>query len=316
MGGFHNQPEFIAYYILSCISIIGNTLVIYSLLKIKKIKTCFTFLLYFLHFTALIEQIFTLPFLWKYDPTLCRVIESFQCYFGLMNIFTIAMLVEAHRSTITEDSINIKEKIMKYGLYILLILPMPVFIGYTHNDYDSSESAFCTVPSKKNNIGFIFMYYTTIWITLLFCISRIALTLYQIARIDMQLGQRFFSSIGLYIIIAVVSWIPRSFVRFSNLTAEDDDGGDDNVDANKLFLASFYPIVICGLLFVVIFLRERKGIKLLERHQSNDDSANDGFDFSWDEILNEPIRSSATGNESMFFKNSIASFPSFGSARK
>jgi hypothetical protein len=299
------DPQVVIYYFLACLSIIGNVLVLWSLWKIRKSVTCFTCLLGYLHGTTIIEEILVLPFLYKPDYTLCLVVESLQCYFGFMNIMTVAMLVEAHLTNIFEDKYEVRTKIVTYSKYVLFGVPLIVFFGFFNGAFTQSHTAFCVVPSQLDNIVFLFFYYLEIWILLFYSVSRMIYSWTRIYYYDSLLASKYFSSIGFYIIVAIVSWVPRSVIRFSDQAAEDDDAGssDDNSVANDLFLAAFYPLQIAGILFAVIYFREKAAIKSFAAFNHTVDEVNlTGEGFSWDEILN----SSASSNPSMSSKMSMS----------
>jgi hypothetical protein len=87
----------------------------------------------------------------------------------------------------------------------------------------------------------------------------------------------------MYSLIAIMCWLPRTFIRF----AEDASSQDDNQFDNTLYLVALIPfqlgtIVNCGLYF-----REKASIKLFESFRVSimSAAAGDGYDFSWDEVI-------------------------------
>lgn len=283
------DPGFVIYFILSSISIIANSLVVWSLKKLRRSSSCFTYLLYYLHFTYVLEQILTMPFLFKGNYTFCTIVQSFQCYFGLMNILVVALLVEAHLTTIFDDPYDLKTKIVLYGKYVFYCVPLIGFLGFVNNTFTYPHSAFCIVPSALTSLTFLFFYYVEIWLLLLYTSIRMIFSFCKIYQMDRLLAHKYFSSIGWYIIVAILSWLPRSIIRFSFPFAEDDDdNGDDNAEANTLFLGSFYPMILSGLAFAYIYFREKASIKTFALYNRRTEEVSlDGEYFSWEEVLNE-----------------------------
>jgi hypothetical protein len=283
-----SSAAYVPYDILCAANIFGSSLVLISLfLSHKSGISCYTYLLYYLYATIFLEGVFTIPFIYKESDGLCQTIENFEAYVSLMNILVIGMLVEAHCSYIIGESVVFQENVMKYGHYVLFGFPMIVFFGNINNTYEVPEVSFCAAPVHLQNILSLFIYYIWIWMILLFCVVRSVYTLIYILRIDKSLAKRFFSSIIIYIIVSLFCWTTRTvfLVPYRNT---DTDDSDDNPQMDSIYFACYGPIQASGILFSLLYLKERRGIKIFESYNSGAGGELErDLSFSWDLIIAE-----------------------------
>jgi hypothetical protein len=61
----------------------------------------------------------------------------------------------------------------------------------------------------------------------------------------------------MYAIISIVAWIPRTAARFANYEHNDVDDMD--------FLYAYIPVYIAGILYTLVFVREKKSLLLFDR---------------------------------------------------
>jgi hypothetical protein len=278
---------FILYYVVSLCNIIGNTAVLISLFRLPNRLSCITFLLHFLHFTVLIDGFLTIPFIFKGNSILCEIVENFEAYFSLMNILVVAFLVEAYRAYILSDN-ETQTRIFRYGTIILFVFPLIVFFGNINGMYNVPPNEFCAAPVHLENTLSLFIYYIWIWAALGFIILRFLATLLTVYRSDPKLAQKFFSSISLYIFASLFCWMTRSVFLLPS-QADSADDGDDNLGYNSIYFACYGPIQAAGILFWMIYLKERRGIRLFQSYNSFISGAtngDEGFLFTWDEIVN------------------------------
>jgi hypothetical protein len=318
---YAGSPEVVIYFIIAAISIIGNCLVVWSLKKIGRSVTCFTYLLWYLHCTTIVEELLALPYIWKENFTVCQIVESFHCYVGFMNILTIAVLVEVHISSIfnadetsSNPTVTIKEIILKYGKFILFGIPLVVFFGFANHAYGKSHVAFCVVPSHLGNLPFYILQVLEISKLLIYTAVRMIFYLIKLYRYDSFLARKYFSSIGFYIVIGIIGWIPRSVIRFTNQYAEDDDSGDDNTTDNSLFLYAFYPLQLAGICYALIYFREKTSIKTFANYNNAiDANGRESELFSWDEILDHSSLHSSVHNSKSLSTSVVKDHPFFKS---
>ena len=115
---------------------------------------------------------------------------------------------------------------------------------------------------------------------------------------DKQLVSKIFSTVGIYVMITLGSWIPRTFRRFRYFVTS---GTHDYSTRNYLLLT--LPIYFIGICYAVLFLMDSSPLQLQDvnfgngsrRSSTGDHSSSGGVDIEWDDILNaadiDPVES-------------------------
>jgi hypothetical protein len=247
---------FIIYYLFAGLGILGSSHVLITILSsFQTIQTCSTLLVLFLHFSLLSEEIAALPFLFTYDDTMCSINESFFEYFSLMNIVVIGFIVYAHRLSILDPSIRLPKPVVKGLFAFAVIFPMITFLPFAHDDvYRKLDkgSPWCSVPYSTGWQWVLGVYLVWVWFILtLSIISSIDLAV-RLSNTYQGLLKSYLSTIGLYCIISLACWIPRSMARFL--------GDDTNITR---FIA-YIPIYISGMLYSLIFRKSKETMEAYE----------------------------------------------------
>lgn len=281
------STSFIAIYVLTGVNIVGTLLVLISLFRLhqKRTFTCHTYLLSILYGTLFFESIFLVPFLWKSNHILCQVIENFEAYVSLMSIIVVGLLVEVHCSYISEESKYFHDFILEFGHYVVFGLPLIVFLGNFNDTYTGTEAAFCATSVHFENVLSLFIYFIWVWFILFYCIGRSIYTVINLYRIDTKLAKRFFTTMSLYIVISIYCWLSRTVFLIPVADSTVDDS-DDNVGPNSIYFACFGPIQVCTFLFCLLYLKERRGLRIFEQ-AGQAPSGERGFSFSWEQLVSE-----------------------------
>lgn len=285
------DPTDTAYYVVSALSMAGSLLVMLSIASHGVNRSCFTFLLICFHLSLLGEEIATLPDVYTSNGHLCVAMQFFHFYFSLMNIVVVVMLVEAHRSSILEDPFQSRAKILKYGIYVILLFPLITLLPFVDGTYTAESSdadgdddtrGWCTPPNRVSwSIG---VYFIWVWLFLILIVVLFSNSLYRIYQRDKAFAKTFSTTIGLYVIISIVSWIPRAFERFIRYN-------DPSTNTIILFIA-YLPINISGILYVFVYIREKRYI--VQYTETVEDIAG-AMSFSWERgELMEMMRGSST----------------------
>lgn len=261
---------YIAFFILAGLSMIGSVYVIYSIVQFGSQKSCFTFLLLSFHLSMFAQEIVTLPYVFSGNEGLCEAVQFFHFYFGLMNILIVTMLVEAHRSSIFTDYWQAGTRILKYGLPIMLCFPMMTILPFCTGSYHAEHNKWCTLPYDSSSVWAIAIYYSWIWLFLLVSFLLLVFSAIRIFKSDRKLARKFISTIGLYIIVAILSWIPRSMERLAHFQT--------STIGDLSYFISYIPINISGILYTMIFIHEKESLKQYEEEVNEDQR----FNFSWE----------------------------------
>lgn len=277
------------YYVISAISMVGSIFVVGSTLYHGTTKSCFTFLIICFHLSLLGEEIATMPDAYTTNRDLCLAMQFFHYYFSLMNILVVTLLVEAHRSSILKDPFQSRVKILKYGAFFIILFPLVSLFVFMDNgyqvSYDDDNSGWCTPPNST--AWSIIFYYAWVWLLLITSVLLFAHSFVKIIKRDKETAKLFSSTIGLYVVISILSWIPRSFQKL--FTSGSHHG-------TVMLFISYLPINVSGILFSLVFLRERR--QLFQFSESVEDITNT-MSFSWekDDLL-EMMRASGIGRMS------------------
>jgi len=92
--------------------------------------------------------------------------------------------------------------------------------------------------------------------------------MYQVYIYDPLLGRKLLSTVGIYAIISIISWIPRTLIRlehFSNSNPNDNE-----------WIFAYLPIFISGIIYMIVFLTEKKSLLLFDKSNGNNEL------FSWE----------------------------------
>jgi hypothetical protein len=253
-----NDPLLIIYYIIASLGIIGSLHVLITILHTFKSKnSCFTILLLLLHFSLLAEEIFALPNVFNHDETVCEIAESFFEYFGLMNIIVVGLLVYAHRWSILDPSVQVPARSMKIGEVVIILFPMIVFLPFIDRVYEMPDnSPWCSVPyaDSQSSSGkwFLGVYLAWVWLVLLGSVLSSVDLMIRLSLTSKRLLRSYLTTVGLYTVVSLCCWIPRSIVRFA---------GDDT---NAIRFVAYIPIYLSGMMYTVIFKRSQERIEQFE----------------------------------------------------
>lgn len=265
------------YYFFLILGILSNLLVLIYLIRhsLRKGSQLFTTLLFYLHFSLVAEEITTIPYLFKFSEGLCLAVEGLKFYFGLKNVLSILFLVSSY-STYIQKSSNffIPQKVLIRVQLFLTIFPTITFLPYTNGVYTYPDDPWCSLPTNHNLVWVIFVQYLWVWLMLIFTLItniRMITTLYY--NYDPLLLNHYFSTVVTYSIVAWVSWIPRTVIRFTYYNEDTTNG---------LLFYSYFPVYIAGILFAALFFRNIPQVLKFEELMKHNqiDLSNNSIDWN------------------------------------
>jgi len=271
----------IAYYVIAIVSFSCSVFVWTTLYIHGALNTIATRLLLLLHASLMWEEVTSLPYVFNYNATICSMNMMFHMYFGLVNIKSIVMLVISYRYHFFEDTYGVNRIINKYYLHIAFIGPMIAVIPYADNSYSRTIGPWCTLASSTYTTGIIVkIFYLWIWLMLVIASICLVITVVQAYRIDRDYCLRFMSRTGMYAIISILCWIPRTATRL------DPSKHDIANSTTRLWYYAYLPIYIAGICYTLVFLTEKKALIMFDRDigpsSSNSEDLRDGSSFSWE----------------------------------
>jgi len=257
--------EIIVYYIVAAISGFCSVFVITTLLKYGMWRTSATKLLLALHCLLLMEEITLLPLVFNDVEVLCIAMEFLHLFFFLASTITIGLLVVSYRFYFFEDIYKVMNMIDKHWLHLIVIIPIvcliPFYIAIIKNEdsvSDVSSNEWCTVETSSSIlylVTFAILYAIT-WLILLISAVTLGYTMYQVYILDKMVGKKLMSTIGLYSIVSILSYMPITYIRMAHFS--DRNPGSD------IWLIAFLPFYVAGILYTMIFLSEKKSLRLFE----------------------------------------------------
>lgn len=282
--------HYLVFLILDVISILTNLLVaVNSIGSYNKSYT--SFLIFWLHVTLITESFSVFPTIFNHNQGLCTFINWLNLYSSLSNILIFGLLVLHYRSFF-----NSKNQIIcleKYSIWIILILPGISLLPFTTNSFNNDYDNFCTFHLSSYTEAFwaLFVLYLWSWIIIFLTIFFFSYSFYHIYKIDKRMAQKLFSSLGLYVIISLFSWIPRTILSLKVLINDDD--------SENIVIQSFYPVLISGILYFLVYLKDRQSIKQFEKSIDREIDEINGFSINLNEfdlLSSLSISSTISGN--------------------
>ena len=293
----------IVYFIIAAISALCSIFVIATLLKYGMWRTSATKLLLALHSLLLMEEITELPLVFNDVAALCKAIEFLHIFFFLASTITIGLLVVSYRFYFFEDTYSVMNTIDKYWLHLITIIPsfslIPFCIAIANNDdivSDVGADEWCTIDTSGTLLYLVmFIYfYSLVWMILLVSAIVLGYTMYQVYTLDEMVGKQLITTIGLYSIVSLLSYIPITYVRMSYFS--DHDPGSD------FWLVAFLPFYFAGILYTMIFLSEKKSLRLFEHAIAQNREL-----FSWETSDRVSAVSDCSALQSFLTKNALQS---------
>lgn len=250
-GTLEEMNEFyIVFFVFSCLGIVSSGFVIAVLLRYGNFKMSITYLLFWLHFSLLAEEITLLPLIFSYSNGLCVSTQFFHYYFGMMNLIVVLQLIEMHRYLLLNEFEFFRNAIQKYGTIFFVCFPSITSIPYFAREkgWDTlanDDTGWCVEPVDVTFLATMVYFYMWTWLFLFLCIVVMLYTAYRVVKTDHVIGKKYLSTVGLMLMISIISWIPRSINQFPSIR----DHGNHYVHR----LVSLLPVPICGICFGLLF---------------------------------------------------------------
>ena len=296
-----DRPVVIGFYVLAGVSVLCSIFVVSTLWFHGSLKTNATRLLLALHVALICEDISALPYVYNTNHGLCEAIAFLHFYFGLASIVAIGFLVISYRYHFFTETVWLSTFISKWAVPLVILIPLITLLPFASNSYDSKDSPWCSVSGKQNDHTWAFaVFYAWVWAILGSSTISLTYTMLEIYSIDHTVGRKLFSTVGMYAIISIVTWIPRTAAQVINYRK-----GQLSFDQ---WLYSYIPLFGAGILYTLVFLTEKKSLILFDRAARADagieaqNSRDRGMStFSWE---GSDFRFTSTGRGMSILRNS------------
>ena len=228
----------------------------------------FYFAIFMLHLSNIGEEITLIPWIYKGNTGLCLFIESIKFYFTLMNCFSWFFLIQVYRILLFTGvengkhqeaiaTVNIFSKNFRFNsnfrwivYFVFFVFPLICFIPFTAGSYRPSSSPWCTVRiSSHFYLGF-FLEYFWIWTALAACVlTNFFIFLKILVLKSSERMYLFFRNAGIYSIVALIVWIPRSIFSFYGVYS-----------ISTTHFIEYMPAYFAGIIFCILFYINREAI--------------------------------------------------------
>eukprot|EP01040_Poterioochromonas_malhamensis_P007123 gene7123-7694_t len=265
------QRTLIFFWIFAIICIVSNALVVITIIVktiSSRIQTPFIILLLLFHISNIGDVVTVLPNTFNFDGNWCLANESFKFYFGLMNILIVFFVVQAYRIHLFAKNNKVinSTKLRMFVLSIIFFVPMIAFLPYTDRAYTIPDNAWCVLTYDRGGIWVLLVQYLWVIVVLLVnIITNIWISSFILQHTyDRPMIIKFILNVVAYSFIALISWIPRFYELW-----EPKRSDDDNSTILKFY--QFFPITIAGILYVLLFLINRRALLLFARQSNTSD---------------------------------------------
>lgn len=266
-----DNPWMIAFIIIVIVSMMCTPVVIWHMYYHAPFAELKYSLLFVLHITLYLEEISTLPYAWSSVDVLCDVMGWLHFYSGFANVLVVTQMGFHYLSyLISHYPTQINSWIQKYGTYVTFGLPLITLLPFSTNSYGVSNEVWCTLPSGSlvaNNWAII-VFYAWIWLCLFLNTGQLTIALFRLSQQTgvEQVRNNIFSSIGLYIAITTLCWLPRAIPRLIHLFM-------DYKTSDILYLLTTVPLYLSGLGYAICYYIDVQSNQGKERRASSVHSA-------------------------------------------
>jgi hypothetical protein len=297
-----NQIEtnlLIIFYVIAAICILGNALVICTLLRVSTIKAITTYLVFILHVSCFFQSISSLPAVYNGNSGMCQFMSGIHYYTGLVNVGSMVILSIVYYNYTVKLNTQMLKNINRYGIKILYVFPLITFLPFATDSYGNSGDTWCTLDnSLLADAWSIMVFYA--WVIIAFIISSwlFGYIIYWTSKHDIGIRGRLFWSLGIYILITLLSLLPRIIPRIAWLMYPY------NISWITQWVLEL-PAYLAGICYVACYYYNQKDLWIYEDKLQHEISENE-FEISFED-LKDALVSIDEDNRMSFSRFSTAS---------
>lgn len=254
------------YYTLCGLSVVLNALVVVAIIFHFGFRTDPMKLVLYLHVTLTLETLLTFPKIFV-NSGFCDVVGFFRTYFGLANYVAVFILVLHYRIILKQGWRRVRAVILSYREQLIFLFPLITVFAFINRSFGGYDDDWCELHTKfgADRLWALLVYYGWIFLLSFLSIFVLAITCYSVYKAHPKLMSSMFKSCGLYVVLAILSWIPRLF-SFVDFIAQE---------VTYLFLYVF------AIGYVIVFLTRMKSLGEFERTSVGVTSDCDSY-FCWE----------------------------------
>lgn len=240
---------YVAFFVIASLSITMTAVACMLILREGDLRFNVPKLLLSIFATLLLQEIFTLPYVYSWDTSFCGLAAVIHTYTGVANsIATGSLMMYFHCSHTCNERVPlvVSDFIRDWSRLSIFVFPLITFLPFTTNSFGRDDGVWCRIQSDSpiGKVWNLFAYNFWIVSIMLISVVMISRSILAASKIHILIGGKLFSSIGSYSIVALVIWLFRSVVNFSMFFTSEQ--------ASKLLYTSELLIHVMGILFSVI----------------------------------------------------------------
>lgn len=212
-----------------------------------------TRLLFIMHFTLLLEEFFSLPYLFSWNDGLCAATGFLRAYFSLSNAMATSFLMMffyvSHRGQ-SGLSISISSYMRAWGLRLIVIFPLITALPLSTGAYGKSYDIWCRFKDSRLEDRLWELFTCNFWAMLVIVSSgfMILRSIRAVFKIHTDIGGRLLSSLGAYSIVSLICWLAHVIVNFWEFSPAKKTSRE-NIDAFQDVLTQSMGIAYAIILF-------------------------------------------------------------------
>lgn len=244
-----NITLLLVMYITCGLSIAGSLFVAVNILRFGHARISTQLVLY-LHLGQILQDVVAIPTIYYRHTIVCKIVGFFHMYSGLANVVTVAIMALVYRTMFFHDLNRITKWCSKHAAELIFLFPLICLIPFSTNSYGPIHDSFCSL--LNNNMFYYLLPGLPMLLIGAFSWLCFTVTITEVYLHDRVMGRKFLKSIGLYAITTLLFWIPRITIEMS---AE-----------SSLYsaFAAYMLVYVSGIVFCLIFLREKRSLRLFE----------------------------------------------------
>jgi hypothetical protein len=217
------QIVYVMLYIFATVAIICSISSLIFIWNHRNRRGLVTKLLFYIHFSLLIEELCVLPFIYNDTGDFCKFVGFLQIYSGLSNIMAMGVLVLYFVNYLTSYSGLWLSTIAKYKEFVIFCFPLITLLPFSTNSYGEAFDVFCGLPSDNptQSLWAILVLHLWLWLVILFSIVLLGKVLYKTMKVDSNIAKKIFTTVGIYLIVTMLAWIERSVPRLMQVSDND-----------------------------------------------------------------------------------------------
>lgn len=281
-----DNPAYISYFILAGIAITLTSISCIAILQHANLKHISSRLVFWMHFTLLIEEIFTIPYIYSANRFTCSAAAFIHTFSGLANgLVTGCVMVHYYvnfvdqRYAATVNRLMNRMELLIVGFCCITLLP------FTTNSYGESFDVWCLIPRHHRTDIYwsFFVYQLWIWLAIVVGLVMVMRAVATACAVKTSMGIHLFGSIGIYGVTAILCWSFRISVGLWSV-AYIPEGLSESLSFISQLL-----IMITGVLFATVLAHDFSALHKLNY------AMDDEFQLCWED--EQSLRSSRTNSQ-------------------